>query len=628
MRKGTVVALLAALCACDGSSPHFTQVSLVQEQAVAFGVARGDAPTTRTIAIQKPLLPEAEVALLDEMGPFVPVPGQLPGDAPAGSVYELEVTYTPPATAGATPLEGSITLEFRAGDLVLDVAVDLRTSIEVPDLVLLTKSVAFGKVALGEEAALLIAVENPNEITPIEISAASLGGSADLSLDLSSVHVPYTVPPGESFRVPVRYRPSAVGPVSGTVTVTSPLGQLTIQVAGEGIVGEVVLFDDVISLDADGESDDILLDVSPEVVSLAFYADTQFGGIADVSYLAGPDGRLYENGSFTGPWFWFAGFPDGFYTALSTVLPNSDDPQGQLVRGGGAYTLRMQDTTNPFGLMYLRITAERRRAGAATKGTLPMNVWLAAGLGISPADAPGDLKLQTALKTMDETLGQVHLRLGEVTYHVIDDPYFDDIHYSYHLEELFFYGPAYAGTPAPMDPYRLNLFFVKSYDDPLLLGEAGGLPGPKVPFANPWNGVSVSYTAQTPGPLGLTAAHEACHQLGLLHTISGDGLSADLIEDTEICPVYGTSSACPVEGNDYLMHPFALPNGDVLTPGEGLVILRHPLIEPGLPDAYFGTQSPLAAFMAPVDPAVAALAFEVEYAGCGTCRRLAQREGR
>lgn len=120
-----------------------------------------------------------------------------------------------------------------------------------------------------------------------------------------------------------------------------------------------------------------------------------------------------------------------------------------------------------------------------------------------------------------------------------------------------------------------------------VLGVAGAIPGIKR-NGTVYSGVAVAYDADTGPLIGSTAAHECGHYLGLFHTTQFDQfgfiIDADLIEDTPVCPLFGTSAECPTEGNDNLLWPYDLGILDLdLTIGQGLVLRSHPLVDPGMP---------------------------------------------
>jgi hypothetical protein len=329
-----------------------------------------------------------------------------------------------------------------------------------------------------------------------------------------------------------------------------------------------------------------------------------FGGLVDIVFLGGPGGKVYED-SFSGPWIWYVGFPNGFGGVLSSQLPNSDDPKIQLVRGGGTYRLRL--ATSSFGPeLFLHVVIEQRSRGSVNRGRLPVNVFIAEGIPLDGGSAPSDPKLTGALQTMDTILGKVGLRIGEVSYHKLTDPFWNDIDSVFAFEDMLANGP-FSSTPPPPEG-RLNLYFVNSLggDFDTAIGVSGALPGFKVDYT-PYSGVVMEYDGQPTFTLGSTCAHEVGHFLGLLHTVEWDG-TPDLILDTLWCLPSGTDEICPVEGADYLMHWFDLGmDGTRVTLGQGHVMLRNAIVEPGLPDAFYGAGSGAAPVHVPEAVALALL---------------------
>ncbi|MFQ5845019.1 MAG: hypothetical protein ACE5JG_08530, partial [Planctomycetota bacterium] len=253
--------------------------------------------------------------------------------------------------------------------------------------------------------------------------------------------------------------------------------------------------------------------------------------------------------------------------------------------GGGMYRFKLAESRSNPGF-HIRVTVEQRNGGnTPLQGNLPLNVFLADGIPITPASATGDAKLQSTLQVMDDLLAQVGLRIGPVSYFKLTDPSFDTVDVATSFEAL-------QTQSAAAPEARLNLFFVNAFTNPNLLGVAGGTPGLKR-NGTIYSGVAMGYDGFDASFLGSTAAHEAGHYLGLYHTTEYDQFGFpvfpffDNIEDTPICPVDFTTVECPTIGNDNLLWPFDIPGvapeDYLLTHGQGHVLLSHPLVEPGPP---------------------------------------------
>jgi len=410
------------------------------------------------------------------------------------------------------------------------------------------------------------------------------------------------------------FHPQAEGGQATSVLVETSLGALSNDLSGAGIPGELTVDLGFVPVGPGGETDWVELEVGPEASALHFEigADDPLADFLLIGF-EGPGGVVYENDTLTGPYDWLGNFPVGF-GALFLQLPNSDALDVQLVRGGGTYRLRLAELSPSNTGYHIRAIVEQRNRGRVSPGVLPLNVFVAAGLPFAAADAASDPKLQAALQTMDALLGQRGLRVGEVSYFQIADSGFDDVGSEAELEDLL------ARSAAAPEP-RMNVFFVRSFSGAFgdgLLGVAGALPGIKR-NGTVYSGVAVAFDADT-GPLvGSTAAHECGHYLGLSHTTQFDDfglvVDADLIGDTPVCPFEGTSAACPTEGDDNLLWPFDLGFTDLdLTPGQGLVMRAHPLVDPGTP----GLQLSSLASNEPVDIA-GVLPLGAKRISCANC---------
>jgi len=607
MRTASWLILLAILvvAGCDESGGLTVSQQRPQAEAL-FGLARADAPTTKTLTIAKPFVPAATVEVVQTTGPFEPAPGQIPGAAGEGVLYDIDVVFTPPTPTppSGTPITGTITLRYSKADgtLAVDLDLHLTASVEEAQIALEANSINFGKVAIGEKPSGILKINNPSGATPITIQSIVLAADPEFALDLSTTSFPFDILPGASRRIEVIYAPTALG-----------------SLAGESMPGEVVLYDSTVMLDWNGESGLIPIDVPPEAISLAIWCSVPYFEDINIIHFEGPSGFVYTRDDYAGPWFWWSGWPNGLDGNISTQFPNSDAGLAQIERGGGTYRLEVSDASWPNGMMDVRVTAELRR-GVPGKGSLDLNVYLADGLGVSVADAPNDTKLQTSLQLTDQILGHVGLRLGNVEYHVITDSFFDFIFDESHLDFMFLAAPSLWASPSPTDRFGpLNLFYVNDFDEGHL-GEAGAIVGPRLDFDSIYNGVAVGYDSQDPVTLGLTVAHEIGHFLALLHTVEGNGIFFDFIEDTPQCPIDDVSEECPVVGNDNLLYPYDIgPQATDLSPGQGRVLLRHAHVSPGHPDTYFSSSQ----LTGNVSAGLAASVLASNVAGCRTCAKQA-----
>ena len=90
----------------------------------------------------------------------------------------------------------------------------------------------FGYVCLGSFADEPLTINNPGDCA---VSIYDIGGSADF-IPPSVISYPLVVGPGDSIDVPVRFQPTASGPLAGVITVLSddPAGLAYVRVSGVG----------------------------------------------------------------------------------------------------------------------------------------------------------------------------------------------------------------------------------------------------------------------------------------------------------------------------------------------------------------------------------------------------------
>lgn len=596
MMAGLVI-LVAAGCS---ESSGFTVAAQKPTVDAVFGLARPDAPTTKSLTISKPFVPAATVDVVQTTGPFAPAPGQLPGSAPEGVLYDIDVVFTPPGTTQTQLYTGTITLRFTRtdGGLAVDLDLNLTATVEEPKTELETNAIAFGKVAVGEKPSGILKVNNPNDATPITVESIVLLADPEFALDLSTTPFPFEILPGNDRRIPIIYTPSAFATHSGTITVTHNAGSpLVATLSGEGIPGELIYweFDEPLPLDGSGYAG-IAFTLPPEAMSVSVYAVDQFASVLDVAYLEGPGGKVYTEklgpGDFFGPWLWWWSLPDGLGngygglgSALSCQLPNSDASDAQLVKGGGDYELWFQGTPN--GDLFVRMIVELRKSGATAAGAIPLNLMLAPSLPIDASTAPTDGKMQSVLARLQQCLIAAGMSVGPVSYFKLGDVglEFDDITNQSEVDDMLLFGP-FTTTPSfPLGAEEaLNVFMVNSIDGGDVTGLANGVPAPKpgpIIATSNHSGIVIAYTNPTPGEIGKTTARMVCHACGLLPTVFPDGVTFDIIEDTPECPLFGTSETCPIEGADNLMHPWDLgPQAIKLTGGQRFVAVRAGFVGP------------------------------------------------
>lgn len=584
--------LVAAGCSSGGNAGPPPPIEMV----VGLGLVRADTASEREVTIGNPLAEEASVTLVgDATGPFQPAVGALPGQAGAEADFSLPVVATPD---GSSVLTGELTILFQGTvtGYVQNVVLSLSADVEATTVVLATPSVDFGDVLIGESTTRSVRVLNPNQLTPVQVTAVSVPPSEFL---VSPVSLPYTLSPGQQLTLTLDYRPTSLGTKEFELSVThseatTPL-RAAISAETTSWLPEVITEFGSVPVVA-GETEWMEVELPPHAISLSIEAvgpDTATFGLLG---LEGPGGKVYENDQATGAFLWSPG--DGVFTA---TLPNSDRTDVQLVPGGGTYRFRLYLVSGFATSASVRAIVHNRPNGVVADGLLHLNVFLAEGLNIgSPS---GTTRLQAILAEADRIFSQQGLRLGSISYFHLEGTKFDDV------TESEFGDLLKQSSMAP--EVRLNLFFVETAIGGGVLGVAARVPGPKLNGTHV-SGVMVDYDYGSATTGGYITAHEISHYLGLFHTVESDG-THDIIDDTLECPANGTDGTCPTVGGGYLMHWSVLGTDPIITDGQGRVMLGHPLVGPP-------SSLQMEALLAP--PAAAGLLDTPPQGWCGTpgCR--------
>jgi hypothetical protein len=555
-RAGFVAAIvLGAGCAGGGGGGSGDGP---ESLALDFGLVASTVETVRSLAVDNPFEGDAVATAGPGSGPFAMAPSFLPTSVPGGGSVVVDVVFTP---AGPGLAAGTLSLRFvREGGAVEDVAVEATAEAEPVTLALLTPTLAFGEVAEGDAKVLPVRVRNDSTRSPATLSVAS---TPPEGFSLPAGALPVTLAPGATGEVPVRCAPGAVGPAGGTLSIGSgePGGPLVVTLlASTG--GEVVVEFGPQGLDAFGRTPLLRVDVPADAISLTLEG-TMPGAVVGLGECTGPGGRVYENVFSTGAYVWIPG-----EDVFSTTLPNTDRAEVQLVPGGGEYAFRLQRRSGFGSSMSVRAIVERRPGATGAVGRLDLDVWLANAIAPKAATAAGDARLQEVLDAVDTILQASGIRLGDVRYHDVTNPAFDDV-----TEAEF--GPMLATTASAPSP-RLNLFFVRTAFGGGVLGVAATIAGPKVNGTTS-SGVMSLYDGWPAATIGLVAAHEIGHFLGLYHTVEQTG-EHDFVDDTPECPAVGTNAACTTAGGGLLLHWQAV-GGTAISPGQGAVIRGHPHVE-------------------------------------------------
>jgi len=595
---GAVLLLLAAapgLTGCGGGGGAKPPAPPI---AIDIGLQSATVPSQVGRSFLNPLTAPATVEAVPEAGPFAFGPANLGTQVAALGTVSLDLVFTPAGPGVAT---GPLTLRWTSATKAIEEHFEVTATGEPFSWSVTPEPVDFGDILPGDELEIEVRLRNNSQRSPVTFTTGSLPSGA---FAFVGTPFPQTVQPGQSAILSVRFAPTVVANQGGVMRIGlgDPGGPVDIPLwANSTGAGEKVIDFGTQALDGTGTTPELSLDVPADAVSITLEGRMTASAKVGLRSFVGPAGRVYENSSQTGALLW-----QEAKAVFSTHIPSSDSAATQLVGGGGTYTFQLYRHSGSGTTMQVRAILERRPGGTLTSSVLPLNVFLAPGITPSAATAASDAKLQGAISRMGQTLQQRGVTLGAITYYDISDPAFNAVAQG-EEEQLFVSSVVAAKT-------RLNLFFVQSVWSGQLLGIAGDIDGARR-NGEVVTGVVVQYDQLDADTVGLTAAHECCHYLGLWHTVESTGVW-DLIADTPNCPAVGTSASCSTPGGGLLMHWQSL-GGTTLSAGQGLVIRAHAHMHP--PGQ--GEQKPQ---VFPLTPLSAQALVELEHlppGWCGTLRR-------
>jgi hypothetical protein len=173
------------------------------------------------------------------------------------------------------------------------------------------------------------------------------------------------------------------------------------------------------------------------------------------------------------------------------------------------------------GLVRVVVHAKLAEAGLPQTGILDLNLHFTGAQGLTAATAQSDANFQQSLQSVRDIYATVGIALGEITYRDIDEGYrviesLDGADSD--LQAMF--------AESEGNPNALNLFFVDELSAGqfggfgVILGIAGGIPGPTLVQGSSRSGVAIAVKPIPGAPAGIdtTIAHETGHFLGLFHT--------------------------------------------------------------------------------------------------------------
>ena len=286
-------------------------------------------------------------------------------------------------------------------------------------------------------------------------------------------------------------------------------------------------------------SEALSLEVPEGVLGFAVLADGAGDDLMVIGEMTDPDGRVVYD------------FQDPFQSELrffpsreniTQLVPSS--PRSAPKAGRYRFRLIKEGGTRDISVEALIKSAE----GEPQNAVLDVNLFfanLSGGLNAGAAKADGDF--QAAVEEMRSLLEARGVELGRVSY--CDIPGADADRYAAvdsiegedsELSRMFALS-ARAGDLGCNDERALNFFLVQEIVGGragyIILGIAGGIPGPPGIHGTSHSGVAVTMSGfrRNPRQLAQTMAHEGAHYLGLFHTTEAEGTAFDPLPDTPEC---------------------------------------------------------------------------------------------
>lgn len=338
-------------------------------------------------------------------------------------------------------------------------------------------------------------------------------------------------------------------------------------------------------------SDELSVDIPEDAVGFAIMAEGSGNDLMLIGEMTDPSGRTIYN--FQDPF----GSEVRFFPSADLItqyVPSSPRSAPQ----AGTYKFRL---IKDGGTSNVNVKAVVKRTdGAPEGGALDINFFFAKVNGLNASNAPNNADFQQAVQTMRTVYASQGIELGEVHYCDLSGGAADRFSVidsvegpSSELSQMF----AESGRAGDLgcSPERaLNFFMVQEIVGGragyIILGIAGGIPGPPGISGTTRSGVAVTMAGYTRNPtqLGQTMAHEGGHYLGLFHTTEAEGTAFDPLPDTPECATGADGNRDGIvdyneckggKGSENLMFWAAGADAEIVSGDQGFVVTRNPAVK-------------------------------------------------
>ncbi len=458
--------LIVAACGGGGDTPY---VPPPATQTVDLGTLPSTTPSRSEVTVTNPLTAQATLTASIAPSAFAPDADDLPITVDPGASATFGVLFSPTNPGVA---QASLSVRFEGGGVVEQQAYTLKATAEPVTYLVTPRPLDFGGVVVGETRTLEASFTNRATLSTVTFTSAEVPNSF---FSIVGAPFPLTLAPGETGSVELRYAPDTGGIHDGTLRVgpSDAGGPVEIPVMAEGLGAgsEVVTDFGAVSLDSSGRTSTLSVSVPDDAISL--YLEGEMAGgttpnVIGLYTLEGPGGKVYENSSSTGNYVWLYG-----WDVFSTVVPNTDRTNVQLVPGGGTYTFRLRLAQGSGSTMNVRAIVERRETSQRDQAVIPLNVFLANGIAVTAANASSDTFLQSVLSRMDDIFAQQGIRIGDIDYYDVAQSQYDEVTSEAEFSEML-------KLTSAATHERLNLFFVKVALGGGVVGVSATIAGPKV----------------------------------------------------------------------------------------------------------------------------------------------------